>query len=316
MAKLVSIIIPVHNEEKNIPLVYRELKNVCDGLRNKYDHELIFIDDGSRDGSSLAIDNLATEDQRVKHIEFSRNFGKEMATSSGILHARGDAAIMIDADLQHPPRLIPEFIEKWENGADVIVGVRIKNNGEGFIKKYGSSAFYKIMNAIGDIKLTPRATDYRLIDRKVIAEFNRFTERNRITRGIIDWLGFKKDFIYFEASERLNGKASYGYPKLAKLALSSFVSHSLFPLKLAGYLGVFITFFSGLFGIFMIAEKFFFKDYFAMEFSGPAMLAVMILFLIGIVLSSLGLVALYIANIHNEVINRPIYVVRRKNNFN
>lgn len=315
MTKLISIIIPVHNEEKNIPLIYRDLKKVWSGLAPKYGHEMIFIDDGSRDGSSLAIENLAALDPTVKHIEFSRNFGKEVATSSGLYHARGDAAIMIDADLQHPPDLIPNFIEKWESGAEVIVGVRVKNSGEGFVKKYGSVVFYKIMNAIGETKLIPRATDYRLIDKKVVTEFNRFTERNRITRGIIDWLGFKKDYIYFNAEERKHGKAGYGLIKLVKLALSSFVTHSLFPLKLAGYMGVFITFFSGGFGLFMVTEKYILGDPWGLYYSGPAMLAVMILFLIGVVLSSLGLVALYIANIHNEVVNRPMYIIRRKNNF-
>lgn len=310
--QLISVIIPVHNEEKNIPLIYNEIKKVWTNLAEKYDYELIFVNDCSRDKSGEEIDKIAENDGRVKHLEFSRNFGKEIATSAGLHHALGEAAIMIDADLQHPVELIAEFIEKWENGAPVVVGVREKSEGERLFKQIGSSLFYKIMNFIGETEIIPRATDFRLLDRRVIEEFKKFTERNRITRGLIDWLGFEIARVYFRAAERKSGKAGYGYLKLFKLALLSFVSHSLFPLKLAGYLGIFITFFSSILGLFVIIEQIILKDPLGIRFSGTAMLAVMILFLVGVILSSLGLIALYIAHIHNEVINRPMYVIKNK----
>jgi dolichol-phosphate mannosyltransferase len=314
MKKLISIIIPVYNEEENIPLVYDELKKVCQSetLANRYNFEFIFVNDGSNDNSGEFLVKLSSDDDRVKLIEFSRNFGKEIATTAGINNCHGNAAIIVDADLQHPIELIPEFLQKWEDGAEVVVGVRKGNAGEGVIKKIGSYLFYKTINQIAETKITPNATDYRLIDKKVIAEFNRFTERNRITRGLIDWLGFKTDFIHFQARPRKAGNASYSYLKLTKLALSSFVSHSFFPLRLAGYLGVIITFFSGLLGLFIFVEKYILNDPWAFHFSWPAILAVINLFLIGIVLSCLGLIALYIANIHNEVTNRPMYVIRRR----
>lgn len=310
--KKISIIVPVYNEEQNVPLFYDAVRAVLARLHNA-DYELIFINDGSGDKSGDVLEQLAAKDKKVQYIEFSKNFGKEAATSAGLSLATGDAAIMIDADLQHPVELVPVFLEKWEKGADVVVGVREENTNEGFIKKYGSVLFYAIMNSIGDTKITPRATDFRLIDRKVIDEFNKFTERGRMTRGLIDWLGFKREYIFFTANERKHGKASYNCTKLIKLALSSFISYSLFPLKLAGYLGLAITFFSGLVGLFMLVEDIILNDPLSLDFSNITMLAMLILFLVGIVLACLGLIALYVANIHGEVMNRPLYVIRRTN---
>lgn len=314
--KLISIIIPVYNEEQNIPLICNRLTQVCNDLADKYDYEIIFVNDGSKDKSDFIIQDLAQNNEKIKYIEFSRNFGKEIALTAGINCAKGSAGIMIDADLQYPPELIPEFIKKWENGADVVIGIRKKNKNEGLTKKSGSFLFYKIMNLIGETKITPHATDYRLIDERVIKEFNKLTEKNRIARGLIDWLGFKKDYIYFQAQEREFGKPGYSFLKLFRLAMSSFVTHSLFPLKLAGYLGIFITIFAGILGVFIIINQFILNNIFHFVFSGPAMLAIFILFMIGIVLICLGLIALYIANIHNEVVNRPMYIIRKKRNIN
>lgn len=312
--KLISIIIPIFNEEKNIIPISEQISNVFGSL-TPYQYEIVFINDGSWDQSAKIIENIASKNRNIKYIEFSRNFGKEIATTAGIHIAGGDAAVIIDADLQHPPELIPEFIKKWEEGSDIVIGVRERSCSDSIVKKIGSKWFYRIANKICDIHFKSQETDFRLISRKVIDSFNDFTERNRITRGLIDWMGFKTDYISFQAKQRANGKAGYSNIKLFRLALSTFISHSLFPLKLAGYLGIFITFFSGAFGIFIFFEKYIFSDSLNLHFSGPAILAVIILFLTGIILSCLGLVALYIANIHNEVINRPIYIVKRRINL-
>jgi dolichol-phosphate mannosyltransferase len=309
--KIVSVIIPTHNEEVNIPLVYEALKRTFLG-ESDYDHELVFVDDGSSDNSVAVIKKLRANDSAVCLLEFSRNFGKEAATSAGLGSAKGEAVIMIDADLQHPPKLISEFLRKWEAGAEVVVGVRSKNNGVGWIKKCCSAVYYKLINLISDTPITPHATDFRLLDRIVVEELNKLTERNRMTRALIDWLGFRRDCVYFEAGERANGEASYSFGRLFKLAFNSVVAMSFLPLKLAGYLGIIIIFLSTPLGIFIFVEKYIMGDPWGMNFSGPAILAVILLFLVGIVLACLGLMAMYIASIHSEVINRPLYVVRNE----
>lgn len=311
MSKFISLVVPCYNEAENLPLLYERLNKI---LPTSVDlaAEFLFINDASTDNTSHILSDLASKDERVKFVEFSRNFGKEAAITAGIRHAQGDAIIMIDADLQHPPELIPQFVAKWQAGADVVIGVRQKNQGEGFIKRTGSFLFYKIMNSIGDTKMISCATDFRLIDARVAEEFKRLTEHNRIARGLIDWLGFKRDYIYFNAEPRKFGRARYSLPKLIRLAVYSFVSHSLFPLKLAGYLGLIITICSGLSGLFIIVEKFVFNDPWGLYFSSLAILTIVNIFLIGVVLSCLGLMALYIANINGEVVNRPIYIVRNK----
>lgn len=305
--KLLSIIVPVYNEEKNIPLFYEKIQVILDKLN--YVWEIVFVNDGSCDKSILELNNISEKDSRVQVIDFSRNFGKEIAVTAGINNCQGVACIILDADLQHPIEKIPEFIEKWEAGAEVVVGVRKKNKGEGFVKKIGSYFFYKMINRISDMEIVTRATDYRLIDRVVIDAFNQLTEKNRMTRALIDWLGFRREYIYFEANERIHGVPTYSFWKLVRLAFNSMIAFSLFPLKLAGYLGVIITFFSGLLGIFIMVDRYLTKE---LHFSGSVILAVVILFLIGVVLVCLGLIALYIANIHAEVTNRPMYIIRKK----
>ena len=237
--KLISIVVPVYNEEKNLISFFESLSETL----KPYNHEIVFINDGSTDKSGQILEGL-TDSPGVKYLEFSRNFGKEIALSCGIHNAKGEAIILIDADRQHPIELIPSFVEKWQNGADIVIGIRKKNSHEGIVKKTGSYFFYKIMDLISETKLISGETDFRLISRNVADEFCRFTERGRITRGLIDWLGFKRDYIYFKARQRESGRPGYSFLKLVRLGLSGFVSHSLFPLKLAGYLGVFITLFT------------------------------------------------------------------------
>ena len=310
--KSISIIVPAYNEEKNIPLIYSELQKIFKTLQDSYVFEVIFINDGSTDKTIYEIEKLANSDSQVKYIDFSRNFGKEIATTAALNNCQADACIMVDADLQHPIELIPEFIKKWENGADVVVGIRKKNKSIGWFKKFGSKIFYKIINRIAEVKIVPNATDFRLLDKIVIEQFNRFTETNRMTRALIDWLGFRRDYIYFEANERVNGNASYSFWKLFKLALNSFISLSLLPLKFAGNLGLVITLVSGIAGFYILLGKYVFRTHFASTFSDAENLAILILFLVGIILISIGLMALYIANIHSEVIDRPMYVIRKK----
>lgn len=309
--KSLSLIIPAYNESANIAPLYEKLQAVLLPLRGRYTFEILFVNDGSKDGTMEEIEKLTRKNAEVKLINFSRNFGKEIATTAGLNHCTGDACMMLDSDLQHPAELIPEFIEKWENGYDVVIGIREESKSDSWVKIAGGKIFYAIINKISDTEIIPNATDFRLLDRAVIDEFNRFTETKRLTRGLIDWLGFKRAYITFQANDRLHGSASYSVWKLVKLALHSFMSLSLFPLKLAGYLGIFITGLSFLSGSYIFVGKYFFKWYWPLTFSDSEDLAILIVFLVGTILMSIGLISLYIANIHEEVIKRPIYVIRK-----
>lgn len=310
MSKLVSVVIPVYNEEKNIPLVAGEVGRVFAQL--VFDYEIIFVNDGSRDNSFLEILRLSEGNPKIKGLDFSRNFGKESATSAGCHVASGDAVITMDADLQHPPALIPEFLRLWEEGAEVVYSVRKKNDGASWFKKVTSSIYYWLFNKVSSITTEPRSTDFRLIDKKVVEVFRKFPERERMFRGMIDWMGFKRAKVEFISPRRLHGNAGYSYIKLFQLAMNSFTSFSFLPLKMAGYMGVIITTISGILLFIMIINRWFFGP---AIFTPIAILGVSNMFLIGIVLISLGFMALYIARIHNEVINRPLYIVREKLNL-
>lgn len=306
---LISIIIPCHNEAAGLSELYTTLKAALAG--QPYELEIIFVDDGSTDATAKVISQLAATDARIRLVELARNFGKEVAVTAGLHQSKGNAAIMLDADLQHPPGIIPQFLEAWEEGAEVVVGVRARSHRHAsWLKRSSSSLFYRFINVIAERPVTPGATDFRLLDRIVIDEFNRFTERHRLTRGLIDWLGFRRAEIMFVPAKRHAGRASYGWTKLIRLAMHSVISLSLFPLKLAGYLGVVITGISLPLGIFMYVEKYLLDDPWNLNFTGTAQLAVLLVFMVGMVLASLGLMSLYIGAIHAEVTNRPLYVLR------
>lgn len=307
--KVISIVIPIYNEAANLPLLYKELTRHTQRLPFKF--EVLLVDDGSKDDSARIIRGLADSDPDVHAIELARNFGKEAAVSAGLHAATGEAAVVMDADLQMPPRILGDFIEHWQDGAEIVVGV-FASRRMSFIRRTGAKLFYRIMGAIGQSKITPHATDYRLLDRQVIDVFKQLTEHNRITRGMIDWLGFKRAYVPFEQEARHSGKPTYSFGKLVALATNSFTCFSLVPLKLAGYLGIIILALSTPAGIFMYVERYILNDPLHLLFSGTDMLAIMIVFLVGVMLACLGLISLYIANIHAEVINRPLYVIRKR----
>lgn len=306
--QLISIIVPVYNEAPNIPVLHHEVMRHVRGL--PYNFEFVFVDDGSQDGSAVEVENLARRKRHVRLIELSRNFGKEAAVTAGLHGAKGDAAIILDADLQHPPSIIKKFIQKWRKGAEVVVGVKRYGKSADWFQKLTSDWFYRIIRPMSESEIVPHAADYRLLDRRVINEFCRLREHNRITRGLIDWLGFKRDYVPFDVAPRRHGERSYTFRKRLALAMHSFTAYTLVPLKLAGYLGNAILLTSAPLGLFLVVETYLMHDPFGWHITGTAMLALMILFLIGVVLSCLGLVSLYIAHIHAEVADRPLYVVR------
>jgi len=310
--KLISLIVPVYNEEQNIVPMYEACKKTMDRVP-KYNWELIFVNDGSRDRSFEYITKLSHNDTGVKGIDFSRNFGKEVALTAGIQNCskNADAAIFMDADLQHPPELIPQFIEKWEQGADIVASIRKATKKKAFIKDIGSKIFYSIMNKNADSPLTQNATDFKLIDKKVITVLQKFTEHNRMFRGLIDWLGFKTEYIEFVAPERIHGEATYSLIKLTRLAVNSMTSFSLFPLRITGYFGIFIFSVSFILLCVMCVFRFILKS---PMFSSISFVIVLNTLVLGIVLMALGLIALYIGQIRDEVVNRPLYVIRERVN--
>ncbi|HKU18908.1 MAG TPA: glycosyltransferase family 2 protein [Candidatus Saccharimonadales bacterium] len=307
--QLISIVVPMYNEARNLPHLYQEIKTHINKL--PYRFEMLFVDDGSADESSAVVRYFANRDRRVRLIQLARNFGKEAAITAGLRATKGDAAVILDADLQMPPKLIGQFIKKWRAGSEVVVGVFASRNMS-WLRRTGAAWFYRIIHWIGTTKITPHATDYRLLDRQVINVFDSLTERNRITRGLIDWLGFKQSYVHFEQAPRKFGRPTYSFHKLVQLAMNSITAYSMVPLKLAGYLGVFILMLSVPLGAFLLVERFVLKDPLHWGVNGTTLLATLIVFLVGTVLACLGLISLYIAHIHTEVINRPLYVVRAK----
>lgn len=309
--KIVTILIPIYNEAKNIKKLYEELNKITIKL-SSYNFEYLFVDDGSIDESIAILEAIAKSDNRVKVIELSRNFGKEIALTAGIHEVSSDALIIMDADLQHPPKLINDFIKEWERGYEVIATKRVSIQKRSLTKRLGSFFFYKILNLISETKMEHGTTDFRLLDRVVVDILKSFTERNRMVRGLIDWMGFKKKYIEFEAPERNDGVEGYSLFKLFKLAINGLTSFSLFPLKVAGYIGVLISLIFGFLFGYMLIDKFILANN---SFSPIAYVIVANSFLIGVVLMALGLIALYIGNIHIEVTNRPIFIVRKKINL-
>lgn len=307
----IAIITPLYNEAENIQPFYEAAKNAVAKL--PYDCTIYFVDDGSTDDSAKEVDKLPKKPLGIELVRLSRNFGKEAALSAGLATVKGDAAILIDTDLQHPIELIPEFIAEWVHGAEVVVGVRRDAGDKRWFKRLTSRVFYGILNKISDIEIIPHATDYRLVSREVIDAYNGLTERNRMTRGLIDWLGYDRAFLYFDAKERRFGTPKYSYRKLTRLALDSFVAYSFFPLRLAGYLGGGIMVISTLLGVFVLVEAFVMDDPMNLNITGTGLLALTILFLVGVILACLGLFGLYIASIYDETTNRPLYVIRKNN---
>jgi dolichol-phosphate mannosyltransferase len=305
---LLSVVVPVHNEAAGLREFHVSLIPVVrDIVEDNY--EVIYCDDGSTDKTATIVRDLNIVDPNVKLVSLSRNFGKESALTAGIAAAKGQAIVMLDGDGQHPVDLLPKFFEAWKDGAQVVIGMRERNNGAGLFKRLCSTLFYKVFNRLTGQKLLAGSTDFRLIDQAVQQAFLTLPESDRITRGLIDWLGFKRAYIPFVASVRRHGDAAYSFGQLLRLGTNSFVSLSAKPLYIFGYLGVCITFASFLLGTTVFVEQLLLGDPLHWDFTGTAMLAIIILFLVGIVLLSQGMLSLYISHIHSQTKQRPLYVI-------
>jgi glycosyltransferase involved in cell wall biosynthesis len=306
MAKetLISLVVPVYNEASGLLAFHVNLKQALEGIKG-HRFEIIYCNDGSTDETSLIIKKWCESETNTKLISLSRNFGKENALAAGIAQASGEAIITIDGDGQHPVETIPKLIEAWEKGAQVVVGVR----SEYADKRLSSKIFSWIFGKVAKQPILPDSTDFRLIDKDVREAFLSLEESNRINRGLIDWLGFKRELVYFKTNKRLSGKASYSRKKLISLAVSSFVSLSPRPLYMFGYLGIFITSTSFILGMAVLIEQVIAGDPYHWRFTGTAMLSILLLFLVGIILMYQGIVSLYLSHIHDQTKKRPLYII-------
>lgn len=305
---LLSIVVPLFNEAEGLRSFHETLTREL--LRLGVRYEIIYCDDGSRDATAAILQSLA-DNAQVRSLVLTRNFGKEVTLSAGIAAASGEAILTIDGDGQHPVELIGGFVAAWQAGAPVVVGLRRANQNEGFIKRYGSKLFYGIFSRFTGMKLTPGATDFRLIDRTVQKDFLRLTEHSRIIRGLIDWLGYTPVYINFTANAREHGSAGYSLRKLVRLAIDSTVSLSPTPLYFSAYLGAVVLPLASLLGIGM-GINWLAGDPLSLHATGTAYVAVLLLFLVGILLTSQGIIGLYLSRLYDETKGRPLYVINEK----
>lgn len=304
-AQKITIVIPVYNEEYNIEEVYKRTFSVMDRLNS--DFEFIFIDDGSKDNTFTVICELSKNDDRVKGISLSRNFGHQVALQAGLEAASGDLVITMDGDLQHPPELIIQMIEKYRQGFDIVNTRRLETADAGITKKTSAGIFYKLINALSDIHIESGSADFRLMSRKALEAFLRFPERNRFTRGLISWMGFRQAIIDYSAPSRFTGKTKYNYRKMFRLALDGITSFSSRPLRISFYCG-FIVFILGLIYAIFAVIKYINGE----TVQGWTSTLVSILILGGIQLLTIGIIGEYIARIFNESKARPLYFIKDK----
>jgi len=300
----VSILIPAYNEAESLHILYERLYNLAESTSG-YLFEFLFINDGSKDSTLSIIQELSDKDPRIAYINLSRNFGKEIAMIAGLDHVSGDAVVIIDADLQDPPELIPEMIKFWKQGYDDVYARRNNRHGETWLKKLTSSLFYRVLQRSTHIPIQQDTGDFRLLDRRAIEALRNLRESQRYTKGMFSWIGYKKKEIVYDRDPRIAGKSKWNYLKLIDLAIEGIISFTTAPLRWASVLGIVVSFLAFVYILYIVSRTLFFGT----DLAGyPSMMAV-ILFLGGIQLLSLGIIGEYIARIFIETKNRPLYFV-------
>ncbi len=308
----VSIIIPVYCEEEVIQECYRRITTVFENLNDKYNHEIIFVNDGSTDRSFEILAEISREDERVKIISFSRNFGHQAAVTAGLKYAEGDAVVIMDADLQDPPEVIPEMLKEWENGYEVIYGKRKIREGESKFKLLTAKAFYSTINKLSDVEIPKNTGDFRLVDRKVVDVINTLPEHNKFLRGLFSWVGFKQYAYEYERKKRFSGESKYPLGKMLKLASDGIISFSTKPLKIIGGIGIISVFISIIILIYTILSFIFKWNNLT---AGWTSLMCTMTFLGGVILISFWMMGEYIARIYDETKGRPQYIIDKKINL-
>ena len=298
-----SIIAPIYNETDSIPELYRRIRDVMDQTGETW--ELVMVDDGSQDGSTDLIRNLSREDVRVRPVIFARNFGHQIAVTAGLDYSRGDAVVIIDADLQDPPEVILDMIEQWQAGYEVVYAVRAEREGETWFKEFSASLFYRLIYRITDVDIPMDTGDFRLLDRKVVSVMGQMRERHRFLRGMSVWVGFKQTGVTYKRAARYAGETKYPFRKMLKFATDAITSFSYFPLQLAMYLG----FIAAGISILAIPVVVILRASGSQAFFGQASTLISVLFLGGVQLISLGILGEYIGRLYDEAKGRPLYIV-------
>jgi len=299
-----TIIAPIYNEIDNIPLLYTRISEVMAQTGEPW--EFVMVDDGSSDGSTEAILELKAQDDKVKSVIFARNFGHQIAVTAGLDYSKGEAVIIIDADLQDPPEVILDLIQKWKEGFEVVYAVRSKRVGETWFKLFTASAFYRLIQRITDVNIPMDTGDFRLLDRKVVQVLNGMREKHRFLRGMSVWVGFKQTGVEYERAERFAGETKYPLKKMIRFASDAITGFSYFPLQLAMYLGFISTGIS----IISILVVIVLRLAGSQAFFGQATTLIAVLFLGGVQLISIGLLGEYIGRLYDEAKGRPLYITR------
>ena len=310
--KKVSVVIPMYNEEEVIKASLLKIQEVLEEL-TRYNYEIICVDDGSKDETLNILQEIVSENKNVKVISFSRNFGHQAAVTAGLKEVTGDAIVIIDADLQDPPQLIPEMLELWEQGNEVIYGKRKARKGESKFKLLTAKMFYNALNALSDVDIPKDTGDFRLVDRNVVDVINLLPEHNKFLRGLFSWVGFEQKAFEYERKKRFAGKTKYPFKKMAKLASDGIIGFSTKPLKLVGGVGILAIIISGIILIYSILS-FIFK----WNNLTPGWTSIMVstMFFSGTILLSLWMIGEYIARIYDESKGRPQYIIKKKININ
>jgi polyisoprenyl-phosphate glycosyltransferase len=299
-----SFVIPVFNERETLPELHQRLSQVIDGLDGEA--ELLFVDDCSHDGSYELLAELGRQDGRIRVLRFARNFGHQVAITAGLDHAAGDAVIVMDADLQDPPEVVPDLVARWQEGYEVVYAVRARRSGESWFKRKTAAWFYRVLRWIAHVEMPLDAGDFRLVDRRAVDAFRSMRERGRYVRGMFSWVGFRQIGVPYDRAERYAGEPKYSYRKSLTLAIDGLVSFSNAPLRVALVAGFVFSSLAFLVGVFAIVAKL----AGAFVVPGWASILVVISFLGGIQLTLMGMLGLYVGRIYEEVKARPIYILR------
>lgn len=304
MDKSISIVVPAFNEEEVLKEFHRRVAVVLDSLL--YSSEIIYVNDGSSDNTLGVMLELKEKDSRVKIIDLSRNFGKEIALTAGLDHAGGDGVVVIDADLQDPPELIRELIKYWEKGYDVVYAKRISREGESFVKKATAVLFYRLIQKVSNIKIPEDTGDFRLLSRRAVDALKELREQHRFMKGLFTWIGYPQRAVLYQREPRLAGKTKWNYWRLWNFALEGITSFTIGPLKIAVYMGISTSLFAFIYAVFVFSKALIYGD----PVRGYPSLMVVILFLGGIQLLSIGIMGEYLGRIFNETKKRPLYFIK------